>query len=455
MARILVVDDEKSMQEFLEILLRREGYDVAVCGSANEAILALESDDFDLVLSDIQMPGMTGLELLDHVKSASPDTLLVLITAYGTTESAVEAMKHGAYDYLTKPCSVDEIRLVVEKALEKRNLSSENVRLRRRLSEQTPLPAVLGKSREMLEVSALVRQVAPAKTNLLITGESGTGKDLIARAVHSLSDRSDKPFVAVNCGAIPENLLESELFGHVKGSFTGATQNKDGLFEVAHGGTLFLDEIGEMPLQLQVKVLRAIQNRTFKHVGGLQEVRVDVRIICATNRNLEEDVRSGRFREDLFYRLNVIEIRLPPLRNRAEDIPELIHQFTRRCAAELGKDVAGIAPDALAALEAYRYPGNVRELENVIERAVTLCRHDRIDLDCLPPTVLGQGESADSSQIPEVGVDLDRMISAYESGLIREALDRTGGVKKKAAQLLGISFRSLRYRLEKLGLNSD
>ena len=455
MARILVVDDEKSMQEFLEILLRREGYDVAVCGSANEAILALESDDFDLVLSDIQMPGMTGLELLDHVKSASPDTLLVLITAYGTTESAVEAMKLGAYDYLTKPCSVDEIRLVVEKALEKRDLSSENVRLRRRLSEQTPLPAVLGKSHEMVEVSTLVRQVAPTKTNLLITGESGTGKDLIARAVHSLSDRSDQPFVAVNCGAIPENLLESELFGHVKGSFTGATQNKDGLFEVAHGGTLFLDEIGEMPLQLQVKVLRAIQNRTFKHVGGLQEVRVDVRIICATNRNLEEDVRSGRFREDLFYRLNVIEIRLPPLRNRAEDIPELIHQFTRRCAAELGKDVAGIAPDALAALEEYRYPGNVRELENVIERAVTLCRRDRIDLDCLPASVLERGESADSGQLSEEGVDLDRMISAYESGLIREALDRTGGVKKKAAQLLGVSFRSLRYRLEKRGFNSD
>ncbi len=455
MARILVVDDETSMQEFLEILLHREGYDVAVCGSANEAILALESDDFDLVLSDIQMPGMTGLELLDHVKSTSPDTLLVLITAYGTTESAVEAMKHGAYDYLTKPCSVDEIRLVVEKALEKRDLSSENVRLRRRLSEQTPLPAVLGKSREMVEVSALVRQVAPSKTNLLITGESGTGKDLIARAVHSLSGRRDQPFVAVNCGAIPENLLESELFGHVKGSFTGATRNKQGLFEAAHRGTLFLDEIGEMPFQLQVKVLRAIQNRTFKHVGGLQEIRVDVRIVCATNRKLEEDVRSGRFREDLFYRLNVIEIWLPPLRDRVEDIPELIHQFTRRYASELGKDVAGIAPDALAALEEYRYPGNVRELENVIERAVTLCCHDRIDLDCLPATVLGRGESADSGQIPEAGIDLDRMISVHESGLIREALERTGGVKKKAAQLLGISFRSLRYRLEKLALNSD
>ncbi len=300
LARILVVDDETSMQEFLEILLRREGYDVVVCGSATEAIVALDTDDFDLVLSDIQMPGMTGLQLLDHVKSASPETLLVLITAYGTTESAVEAMKHGAYDYLTKPCSVDEIRLVVEKALEKRNLSNENVRLRRQLSEQTPLPAVLGKSAEMIEVSTLVRQVAPAKTNLLITGESGTGKDLIARAVHSLSDRRDQAFVAVNCGAIPENLLESELFGHMKGSFTGAISSKEGLFETADGGTLFLDEIGELPLQLQVKVLRAIQNRTFKRVGGVQEIHVDVRIICATNRNLQEEVRAGRFREDLF-----------------------------------------------------------------------------------------------------------------------------------------------------------
>ncbi len=443
------------MQEFLEILLRRDGHDVVVCGSAREAILALESDDFELVLSDIQMPGMTGLELLDHVKDASPDTLLVLITAYGTTESAVEAMKHGAYDYLTKPCAVDEIRLVVEKALEKRGLSSENVRLRRQLSEQTSLPEVLGRSRGMVEVSSLVRQVAPTKTNLLITGESGTGKDLIARAVHSLSGRREQAFVAVNCGAIPENLLESELFGHVKGSFTGAMANKQGLFEAADGGTLFLDEIGEMPLQLQVKVLRAIQNRTFKRVGGIQDIRVDVRIICATNRKLEEDVREGRFREDLFYRLNVIEIRLPPLRDRAEDIPELIHHFARKHAGELGRDVTGIAPEALAALEAYHYPGNVRELENIVERAVTLSRVDRIDLECLPATVFEGARPGPSERIPDKGVDLDRMICSFESGLIKEALERSGGVKKKAAQLLGVSFRSLRYRLEKLGLNSD
>ena len=455
MARILVVDDETSMQEFLEILLRREGHDVVVCGSAGEAILALESDDFELVLSDIQMPGMTGLELLDHVKEASPHTLLVLITAYGTTESAVEAMKHGAYDYLTKPCAVDEIRLVVEKALEKCDLSSENVRLRRQLSEHTSLPEVLGRSRGMVEVSALVRQVATSKTNLLITGESGTGKDLIARAVHSLSGRREQAFVAVNCGAIPENLLESELFGHVKGSFTGATANKEGLFEAADGGTLFLDEIGEMQLQLQVKVLRAIQNRTFKPVGGVHDIRVDVRIIGATNRRLEEDVRDGRFREDLFYRLNVIEIRLPPLRDRAEDIPELIHHFTRKYALELGRGMTGVAPEALAALEAYHYPGNVRELENIVERALTLSRADRIDLECLPTTVLEGSRPESSEQIPEEGVDLDRMICAFESGLIKEALKRSGGVKKKAAHLLGVSFRSLRYRLEKLGLNSD
>jgi two-component system response regulator PilR (NtrC family) len=455
LARILVVDDETSMQEFLEILLRREGHDVVVCGSADEAIVALESDDFDLVLSDIQMPGMSGLELLDHVKDASPETLLVLITAYGTAESAVEAMKHGAYDYLTKPCSIDEIRMVVDKALEKRNLSTENVRLRRQLNEQAGLPTILGKSREMMEVFALVRQVAPTKTNLLITGESGTGKDMIARSVHSLSDRSDQPFVAVNCGAIPENLLESELFGHVKGSFTGASANKEGLFETADGGTLFLDEIGEMPIQLQVKVLRAIQNRTFKRVGGLQDIRVDVRIICATNRNLEEDVRAGRFREDLFYRLNVIEVRLPPLRDRAEDIPELIHHFTRGYAAELGKDVAGIEAETLAALEHYHYPGNVRELENIIERAVTLCQHDRIDLDCLPATVLSRSQTGFSGKIPAEGIDLAQTLSGFESGLIREALERSGGVKKRAAKLLGVSFRSLRYRLEKLGFNSD
>ena len=433
MARILVVDDETSMQEFLQILLQRDGHQVSVCGSASEALVALESDDWDLLISDIRMPGMSGLELLDQIRRLELETTVILITAHGTTESAVEAMKHGAYDYLTKPCSVDEIRLVVEKALEKRDLSHENQRLRQQLKVESAFPTIVGKSARMQEIFALVRQVAPTRANILVTGESGTGKELIARAIHNLSDRRDAPFVAVNCGAIPENLLESELFGHVKGSFTGASANKPGLFEVANGGTLFLDEIGEMELGLQVKVLRAIQHRTFQRVGGTSEIHVDVRILCSTNRRLDLEVREGRFREDLFYRLNVIEIQLPPLRERPEDLPQLVQHFAEKYSSELGKDV--------------------RELENVVERAVTLARTNRITLDCLPGTVRRPAEPAQQARIPAAGVNLDGLLAAYETSLIQEALQRTGGVKKRAAQLLGVTFRSLRYRLEKLRLD--
>ncbi len=452
MAQILIVDDERSMREFLEILLQREGHEVAVCGAASDALLALEGADFDLIISDIKMPGITGLELLERVKEISPETPVVLITAHGSTESAVEAMRLGAYDYLTKPCSVDEICLVVDKALEKRTLSSENRRLRRELQDRAALPTMVGNSAKMREVSDFVRRVAPTKTNLLITGESGTGKELVARAVHALSDRKDRSFVAVNCGAIPESLLESELFGHVKGAFTGAVANKLGLFEVADGGTLFLDEIGEMALPLQVKVLRAIQDRTFKRVGGTTDIHVDVRILCATNRRLEDEVRAGRFREDLFYRLNVIEVRLPPLRERAEDIAHLAHFFLEKFASELERPIPEMGPEVLAALEAYAFPGNVRELENLIERAVTLASDDRISLDCLPTTVFGRREPKESRQLPEDGADLNELLADYERALILEALERAGGVKKRAAMHLGISFRSLRYRLEKLCL---
>ncbi len=454
MARILVVDDERSMQEFLEILLRRDGHDVVVCGSASEATVALESDDFDLVISDIRMPGMSGIELLDHVKSTSPETLVVLITAHGTTESAVEAMKAGAHDYLTKPCSVDEIRLVVQKAVEKRELSHENQVLRRQIQDRAIPATVMGRSPQMAEVFDLVRQVAPARTNVLVSGESGTGKELVARALHSLSDRRGRAFVAVNCGAIPENLLESELFGHVKGAFTGAVTDKMGLFEVADGGTLFLDEIGEMPFALQVKVLRAIQSRTFKRVGGTKDVHVDVRIVAATNRKLDEEVRAGRFREDLYYRLNVIEIVLPPLRERPEDVPQLVQHFLRKFSAELGKETPEVDAAVLSRLEAYDYPGNVRELENILERAVTLSRNGRVELECLPSVVREGARKVVSGRLPEVPVDLDGLLADYERSLIGIALERTAGVKKHAARILGISFRSLRYRLEKLGLDS-
>jgi two-component system response regulator PilR (NtrC family) len=452
-AQILVVDDEPSMREFLEILLQREGHEVVVCGTAEQALVALENDEFDLAISDIRMPGMSGIELLDRIPDCSPDTPVVLITAHGSTESAVEAMKHGAYDYMTKPCSVDEILLVVEKALEKRSLSCENTRLRRQLRGQMAAPTMMGKSPRMQEVFALVRQVAPTRANILITGESGTGKEVVARAIHSMSDRKDRPMVSINCGAIPENLLESELFGHVKGSFTGAIANKMGLFEVADGGTILLDEIGELPLSLQVKVLRAIQDRAFTRVGGTSEIRVDVRILCATNRVLDEEVRAGRFREDLFYRLNVIEVELPPLRERTEDIPELVRHFVARYAAELGKEVLDVSPEAMALLERYSYPGNVRELENLIERAVTLASGPCITVGCFPDTLQRPSGVGSHGQLPEGGADLTQLLADYEKKLLREALHQAGGVKKRAASLLRISFRSLRYRLEKLGLD--
>ena len=454
MPRILIVDDEPSMQEFLEILLQRDGHDTVCCHSAESALVALENDDFDLVISDIRMGGMSGLDLLDRIIELYPETLVLVITAHGTTESAVEAMKRGAYDYVTKPFSVDEIRMVVQKALEKKNLSTENRLLRRQLSDRVNLPSLVGKSLSMASVSELIRQVADTKTNILITGESGTGKDLVARAIHALSERKSRPFVVVNCGAIPENLLESELFGHVKGAFTGAISQKMGLFEVADGGTLFLDEVGELPHALQVKLLRALQEKTFKRVGGTSDIHVDVRILSATNRELEEDVRTGRFREDLYYRLNVIEVKLPALRERPEDIPPLLQHFIERFASEQRKAIREASSEVLAAFEGYAFPGNVRELENLVERAVTLTSSERIEIDSLPESVFRRGEPEVRSRIPEGGVDLESLLGDYERSLLREALERTGGVKKRAAALVGVSFRSFRYRLEKLGLEA-
>jgi two-component system response regulator PilR (NtrC family) len=452
--RILIVDDEPSMQEFLEILLQRDGHETLCCHSAETALVALENDDFDLVISDIRMGGMSGLDLLDRIIELYPETLVLVITAHGTTESAVEAMKRGAYDYVTKPFSVDEIRMVVQKALEKKNLSTENRLLRRQLSDRVNLPSLVGKSLSMASVSELIRQVADTRTNILITGESGTGKDLVARAIHALSERKSRPFVVVNCGAIPENLLESELFGHVKGAFTGAISQKMGLFEVADGGTLFLDEVGELPHALQVKLLRALQEKTFKRVGGTSDIHVDVRILSATNRELEEDVRSGRFREDLYYRLNVIEVKLPALRERPEDIPPLLQHFIERFASEQRKAIREASSEVLAAFEGYAFPGNVRELENLVERAVTLTSGERIEIDSLPESVFRRGEPEVCSRIPEGGVDLESLLGDYERSLLREALERTGGVKKRAAALVGVSFRSFRYRLEKLGLEA-
>jgi two-component system response regulator PilR (NtrC family) len=452
-ARILVVDDERSMQEFLEIFLRGEGYEVTTAGDAAAARALLENDEFDVVITDIQMPGGSGLELLHAARDASPDAMVIVITAYASTETAIAAMKDGAYDYLTKPFRVDEIRLVVEKALEKKSLSRENRRLRTELRTRSRSRRVIGSSTAMQRVFDLVSQVADSRANVLVTGESGTGKEMIARAIHEMSERRDGPFIVVNCAAIPENLLESELFGHVRGAFTGALHNKEGLFELADDGTLILDEVGDLPLPLQVKVLRAIQEKSFRRVGGTHDQQVDARIVAATNRRLEEEVARGRFREDLYYRLNVIEIPLPPLRERKDDVALLVDHFIEKYARELGKDVKSMSDDALAMLVAYRFPGNVRELENVIERAAALTRGPVIQVDSLPRSVLEREEPEPVARIPREGVDLDKLMEEYERSLILEALRPAGGVKKRAAKLLGISFRSLRYRLEKLGID--
>ena len=452
-ARILVVDDERSMQEFLEIFLRGEGYDVVTAGDVATARARLESDDFDVLITDIQMPGGSGLDLLRATSQVAPETIVIMITAYATTETAISAMKEGAYDYLTKPFQVDEIRLVVEKALEKKSLALENRRLRSELRTRSRSRRIIGSSAPMQRVLELVGQVADSRANVLVTGESGTGKEIVARAVHETSERRDGPFIVVNCAAIPENLLESELFGHVRGAFTGALHNKEGLFELADKGTLFLDEVGDLPLVLQVKVLRVIQEKSFRRVGGTHDQQADVRVVSATNRHLEEEVANGRFREDLYYRLNVIEIPLPPLRERKDDLALLADHFVDKYSRELGKKVEGISNEALERLLAYRFPGNVRELENAIERAVALTRGPVIDVEALPRSVLARVEPAGTSRIPTQGVSLDKLMEEYERGLILEALGPAGGVKKRAAKLLGISFRSLRYRLEKLGID--
>jgi two-component system response regulator PilR (NtrC family) len=451
-ARILVVDDERSMQEFLEIFFRREGYQVVTAGDLESARTHLEEDDFDVVITDIQMPGGSGLDLLRAAHEVSPESIVVMITAYASTETAIGAMKEGAYDYITKPFKVDEIKLVVEKALEKKLLASENRRLRSELRHRERDRSLIGNGPSMQRVFELIAQVADSKANVLISGESGTGKEMVARAIHAAGDRGGHPFVVVNCAAIPETLLESELFGHVKGAFTGAFHNKAGLFETADGGTLFLDEVGELTLALQVKLLRLIQEKTFRRVGGTQDQRVDVRIVSATNRSLQDEVVAGRFREDLYYRLNVIEIPMPPLHERREDIALLVDHFVQKYARELGKPVQGASDEVMERLMQYPFPGNVRELENVIERAVALSKQPVLGLESLAPSVLQPVKTPGARRIPPGGVDLQRLMDDYERGLLLEALEAGGFVKKRAAQLLGVSFRSFRYRLEKLGL---
>ncbi|MEZ4463331.1 MAG: sigma-54 dependent transcriptional regulator [bacterium] len=453
---ILVVDDELSMREMLEIWCLQQGHQVEVAADGGVALERLEAREFDLVITDMRMPRAQGLDVLRACKSRYPDTPVIVMTAYASAETAMEAIKLGALDYFTKPFRLDTVAVVVQRALERRRLVKENRSLRAELSGRTRVGSLIGRSDAMREVFDLIRRVAATRANVLILGESGTGKELVARAVHSESERRDQPFLVVNCGAIPENLLESELFGHRKGAFTGATADRDGMFQSAEGGTLFLDEVGELPAGMQVKLLRVLQERKVRPVGHPREIAVDVRVIAATNRDLAADVRAGLFREDLYYRLNVLTLELPPLRVRPADIGLLAHHFLAKYASEFGRPITEIAPDALKRLLEHRWRGNVRELENVIERAVALADGHRIEVGDLPPTLRVPPEPSDVApapdEFPEDGVDLDAEVAELERRLITQALERTGGQKKAAAKLLGVTFRSLRYRLEKLGM---
>ena len=455
-ARILVVDDELSMREFLSILLEGEGYLVDQAESAEDALRCMGEQRYEMVISDVLMPGLGGIELLSRIKSESPETAVLMITAFTTAEQAVEAMKLGAYDYIGKPFKVEEVKVLVRNALEKQSLVQENKRLKAEVQERFSFSGLIGKSKQMREVYDLIAKVADSTANVLITGESGTGKELAAKAIHYNSPRKSAPFVAVNCGAIPETLIESELFGHAKGAFTGAIADRPGLFEQAEGGTLFLDEIGEVPLQLQAKLLRVLQEREFRRVGGATSLKADVRIVAASNRNLEEQVREGSFREDLFYRLNVVMLRMPSLKERAEDIPALVEHFYKKYSLWSGAEEI-ITPDALKALFNYPFPGNVRELENLVERCVVLGSRV-IALDCLPAGVREHKSGIPASgeaEIPEEGMDLQAYLDNLEQKLLVQALEKCGGVKKRAAALLGMTFRSFRYRLAKFGMDEE
>ncbi len=455
-SRILVVDDEESIREFLEIMLKKEGYEITLAEDGQKAKDLLTKKSFDMIISDLQMPNVTGIELLKYAKEFYPDVVFMLITAFGTTETAVEAMKMGAYDYLTKPFKIDEVRLNILNALRTKNLEVENRSLKKELVKEYSFQNMVGNSAPMHAIYEMVRRVAQTPTNVLITGESGTGKEVIAKAIHYNGPLKDKPFVTINCGAIPENLMESEMFGHKKGSFTGAIVDKVGLFEVADDGTLFLDEVGELPLTIQVKLLRAIQERIIRRVGATEDMKVTVRIIAATNRNLEEMVQKGTFRQDLFYRLNVINIKSPPLRDRRDDIPLLANHFLKKYNDRLNKTIGGISNEAMEILKKYDYPGNVRELENLIERTVALEGGATILPESLPPIVnTTSGRKMASSNEIEMGddgLDLDKVMGQIEKELLVKAIHSAGGVKKRAAKLLHISFRSMRYRIEKYNL---
>jgi two-component system response regulator PilR (NtrC family) len=452
-ASLLIVDDEASILDFLSMLFESEGFAVDVARSAADAQRTLAARSFDLVLCDILMPDGNGLDLLREIKSGSPSTAVVMMTAYTSTKTAIEAMKLGAYDYVSKPFDVEELKIITQKALERAELVDENVYLRRELEQKYTFNNIIGKSPRMQAIFALVERIARTTSTVLVHGESGTGKELIARAIHFASPRAGRRFLSINCGALPENLLESELFGHERGAFTGAVREKKGLFQEADRGTLFLDEIGELTPPMQVKLLRALQEKTVRKVGGNQEEPVDVRVITATNQNLESRLATGEFREDLYYRINVLPIHLPPLRQRREDIPLLVDFFLQKYSRQMDLPTRQISVEAMRLLEGYDWPGNVRELENVIERALALSHAETISTRDLPAQLLNNRRpSLDLAELPEEGLDLEAYLEDIRAQLMAQALERAGGVQTQAAELLRMSFRSFRYYAKKAGL---
>jgi two-component system response regulator PilR (NtrC family) len=452
--RLLVADDERSMRELLSIVLRREGYDVTVAENGRAAVEQLESRRFDLLISDIKMPDMSGVDVLRAAKRLDQDILGIMITAFASADTAIEAMRLGAHDYLSKPFDVDELKIKVRNALEQRQLRQENVLLKRTLGSTHQFANIIGHSDKMLGIFKMIEQIARTDSTVLVSGESGTGKEWVARAIHFYSLRREHPFVAVNCGAIPDTLLESELFGHMKGAFTGALANKKGLIESAERGTLFLDEIGEMNPMMQVKLLRVVQERKYRRLGGVEELEASIRVITATNQDLAKMVAEGRFREDLFYRINVIPIHLPPLRERGGDVALLADHFLVKYAEQMGKSISGISQEALQLLQAYEWPGNIRQLENVIERAVALEKSQAILPESLPEHIakrVPKGPAA-AGLLPESGFNLEEHVEGLEKEYITQALARAGGVQVKAAELLGIPYRSFRYYAKKYNL---
>ena len=451
--RVLVVDDEENIRLMMNTILTRDGYDVSLAATVSEAVKQLKKDPFDVLISDICMPKVDGLELLDRVQKIHPQLVVVMMSAYGTVDTAIEAMKRGAYDYIAKPFKPDEIILVLRKAEEREGLKRENLSLKSDLEKirYGGLGKMVGQSEIMRQIYKIIRKIAEYKTTVLIQGESGTGKELVAQAIHDNSLRADAPFIPVNCGAIPEQLLESELFGHVKGAFTDAIRDKKGLFNLADGGTIFLDEIGELPLNLQVKILRALQEEEIKPVGSSRDIKVDVRVVAATVKDLNAEVQEGLFREDLFYRLNVLPLRVPPLRERKEDIPALVEHFISKNNRRLGLECQGVDPEALQLMMAYGWPGNVRELENTIEHAMVLSETNVIQAETLPDKIL-EGKDRIRLTLLSGELSIKKTTRIIEEELIRRALRRTGGNRTSAAKVLEISHRALLYKIKDFGI---